>query len=288
MKYHVPNRLCWFVLLFAGLLPSPDALGQAPGDKPPPYPGGPTAYDQVSVPAPFTRLIGVWEGPFRAYDLSINAFRPYTDRLVFFADACFKVTSASGTGDILLVGTLSDAYPEFRTPTGTVLPAKSENGFLIYGLKAGDPNQVFIRTVRGGSTTTDYVPEYALEAARVFVYRAVVPAEGGQPQLTFHIFGAQDPMADDDSRYFAITLTVGPDDSPFWQGIIVGGQQHHQPPPPGGPGSSAAVLTPRAPGKSSPRSTAGAMDVHKAMDVLRKHDKGRRALGSLMTTISPG
>ncbi len=230
------------VVIFACLFLSPDSLSRAWSDGTPPYPGGPTAYERVGVPERFKHLIGVWEGPFRAYDLSSKAFRPYQDRLTFSEDACFKVTGGMGAGDILLVGTLSDQYPEFRTPAGDLLPPKSEAGYLVYGLKGGDSSQVFVRTVEGGSTAIDYAPEYALEAAEAFVYRAVVPAEGGQPQMTFRLFGAQDPLADDDSRYFTITLTVGPDNHPFWQGIIVGGRQCHK--PPGAAGSTAAPTPP--------------------------------------------
>lgn len=257
------------------------AQGRGADDGPPPYPGGPTSYQKVAVPDRFAHLMGVWEGPFRGYDLQAQAFRPYRDRLTFTADACIKVTAGDGTGDILLVGTMNDTYPEFQPPGGATLPAKSETGYLVYGLKGGDPNQVFVRTIEGGGTPLDYAPEYSLVAAQAFVYKAVIPGAGGQPQVTLRILDQQDSLASDDSRYFTLALTVGPDANPERQEIIAGGRQHHTP-----PGGTPLSATPRAPGKatSAPASTG----VRGAMEALQKNDAARRGARALISTIPPG
>jgi hypothetical protein len=254
-----------------------------PGETVAPYPGGPSEFELASVPDRFQRLLGMWEGPYRGYDLQVKTYRPYWYRILFMADACYRVTAGPGSGDILLVGTKAEEYPELSAASGGVLSSKSETGFLIYGLRGGDPYQIFLRTIGSGSYAIDYALEYQCEDLHAYAYVAGLPATSQHPQMTFRIFNVQDPTVDDDTRSVAVGLTVGPRDHPFWHGPIAGGKQYHS-----STASSRVQPTPAPETSMELRSvptSAGTMDIHSAVAAVHRREDARRALRSVLSTI---
>lgn len=206
-------------------------LADARGDSPL-YPGGPTQFEVVAVPKALEHLIGAWEGPFRSHDPQVDEFRPFWSELEYRRDMCVRITGADQDGgDIILVGPKTYTYPVFRPSSGHELPQKIEKGFLIYGMKGGDPEKLFLRTVELDAKTVQYELVYKHEPTGTTVFRNSIPAADGQPPSAVDIVGWNSPTTDDPGTHLlGVSLTIGPMDNPAWQGIVSGGKQYHRPP----------------------------------------------------------
>ena len=205
---------------------------QAPAATPPtaPAPSAPTAGVDCSavygaaascaeVPCGpiYGVFLGTWSGQFWAYERKKSTqtdtvYRPYRNNVAYTQSDCLKNT---GNGDVFVVGHQTDDYPAFQG-----LPAKTDKGLLITGRKAdGTP---FLRTV-GAEGRYDYALVYRNPAAKFAVWQLSIPAAGGNPPMTFTTIDGRDFGAAGETRDVTVTLTVGPADAPYWEGVIAHG-----------------------------------------------------------------
>jgi hypothetical protein len=174
----------------------------------------------VVVPcgALYGSFLGTWSGEFHAYDRQKSipgkdVYRPYRNSVAYTEADCLKDPQ---TGDTFIEGHQTDDYPAFQD-----LPAKVAHGLLISGRHTdGTP---FLRAV-GEHDHYDYVLVYRNTAAKLAVWRLSVPASGGNPAMTFTTIDGRDFGATaGETRDVTVTLTVGPTDTPYWEGVIAYG-----------------------------------------------------------------
>jgi hypothetical protein len=181
----------------------------------------------VSVPcdAKFQTFLGTWKGPFHAYvrDLSKDGkpvFRPYENTTVYAAADCLKNPDS---GETLIVGHMSDTYPEFSG-----LPAHSDHSLLITG--ASSDGSPFLRIVDEKKRISGYKQEYFNRAAGLAVWTLLVPAHDSAPEMLYSTIDGRDMTADGmDRRNVTITLRVGPKDQAYFEGIVGYGFHVRQP-----------------------------------------------------------
>lgn len=187
------------------------------------YGGKPATCVRVACDAKYRRFIGTWRGQFHAYVRKQSrpghaVFRPYEESVAYAADECLRNTA---NGDVFIVGRESDAYPAFGK-----LPAKVEKNLLITGRHAdGAP---FLRTVRSDGAY-DYRLVFRDEAATLSIWRLRLPAANGQPPMTFTAVDGRDWNASSTHRRdVTVTMQVGPDETPYWRGVIAYGWHARQ------------------------------------------------------------
>lgn len=187
------------------------------------YGGKPNQCVRVPCSGSFQPFIGTWAGPFWSYMQKESApgkpvFRPYRNVIVYTGDSCLK---NSGTGETFIVGRETDDYPAFRN-----LPAKTEHSLLITGTKAG--GELFLRTV-SSEGAYDYSLVYKNSAANLAVWKLRVPGANGNPEMNFTIIDGRDfTAAESQARFVEVTLAVGPEASPFWEGPVSYGRHSKQ------------------------------------------------------------
>ena len=95
-----------FVVIFLGL----PAVFAAEVDCSETY-GKPSKCVQVACSEKYKSFIGTWEGPFQAFDQSINGFRPNANRISYSENDCLKNIE---TSDEFIIGRKID-IPDFDT-----------------------------------------------------------------------------------------------------------------------------------------------------------------------------
>jgi hypothetical protein len=121
--------------------------------------------------------------------------------------------------------------PSFGRPPARSCRRKSRKEFLIYGMKGGDSEKLFLRTVELDAKTVQYELVYKHEPTGTTVFRNSIPAAAEQPPSAVDIVGWNSPTTDDSGTHLlGVSLTIGPMDNPAWQGIVSGGKQYHSPP----------------------------------------------------------
>ena len=110
-----------------------------------------------------------------------------------------------------------DTYPAFQN-----LPAKEERGLLVTGRKTdGSP---FLRTIDSENGLSDYKLEYQNKAVDLSIWSLTVPATQNSPEMKFTTIDGQDFLEETiQKRNVTVTMTVGPSNAPFWEGVIVRG-----------------------------------------------------------------
>jgi hypothetical protein len=172
---------------------------------------------RIPCSALYRSFLGTWSGEFRAYVRSQstdkeNVYRPYHEVVSYAPSDCLWNLK---THDSFIVGHQTETYPAFNG-----LPAKVERNLLITGRQAnGTP---FLRVTAGGHTY-DYELRYKNSAAQLTVWELALPANRGQPQMTFTTVDGRDFAAPADTRSVTVTLTVGPPAAPYWRGVIAYG-----------------------------------------------------------------
>ena len=172
---------------------------------------------QVPCGPIYSTFLGTWSGQFWGYERkkstpASTVYRPYRNTITYAESDCLK---NSGNGEVFIVGHQSDDYTAFQD-----LPAKTEKGLLITGRKAdGTP---FLRTI-GGEGRYDYALVYRNPAAKFAVWKLSVPAAGNNPAMTFTTIDGRDFGATGETRDVTVTLTVGPAETPYWEGVIAYG-----------------------------------------------------------------
>lgn len=180
--------------------------------------GQASSCEKIPCGAVYGEFIGTWSGQFYAYEREKSkgdkpVYRPYRNTISYSQDDCLKNAT---TGESFIVGHQTDEYPVFED-----LPAKTTSGLLITGKKADGTS--FLRTVgKDGSHDFDLV--YKNTAAKLVVWKLDVPAVGGKPPTRITTIDGRDfSAAAGDTRAVVVTMTVGPPDSPYWEGVIAHG-----------------------------------------------------------------
>lgn len=163
----------------------------------------------------YKSFVGTWNGPFQAYDKEIQKMRPY-DNVIIYDSICYRNIE---NNDIFIVGKRTDTYPVFENQ-----PKKLINGLIITGMKGGDKDKPFLRTIDTENGVINYQKIFTETIVEMSIWRYVYPAEGNQPQMTFTITDFRDLLSSSiNKRFVFISMIVGPDNTPYWKGIITKG-----------------------------------------------------------------
>ncbi|MGH8182911.1 MAG: hypothetical protein ACREPH_04540 [Rhodanobacteraceae bacterium] len=187
------------------------------------YGGKPETCVRVACSAKYQAFIGTWRGRFHAYVRKQSTpghavFRPYAESVAYSVGDCLHNRA---NGDVSIVGHETNHYPKFGK-----LPAKVERDLLITGRRAdGAP---FLRTVRSDGAY-DYTLVFQDEAASLSIWRLQLPAAKEQLPMAFTTIDGRDfSTPSKDRRNVTITMQVGPDKTPYWQGVIAYGSHARQ------------------------------------------------------------
>jgi hypothetical protein len=197
----------------AGNAPKPNAAVDCSADY-----GQPSTCEKIACGEIYSEFVGTWSGQFYAYEREKSkggkpVYRPYRNTISYSQDECLK---NSTTGDSFIVGHQTDEYPAFED-----LPAKTTTGLLITGKKADGTS--FLRTV-GKDGARDFQLVYRNSAAKLVVWKLDMPSAGGNPQMSITTIDGRDyTAAPGDARAVTVTMTVGPPDAPYWEGVVAHG-----------------------------------------------------------------
>jgi hypothetical protein len=189
------------------------------------YNGKPSQCIRVACDARYQSFLGVWKGPFHAYvkELSKNGnavFRPYDNRTEYVASECLKNTDA---GETFIIGRMTDTYPEFSGLAG-----HTEHSLLITG--AAPDGSPFLRIVDGTKHISTYKLEYLNKPASLAIWTLPIPAHDSVPEMLYSTIDGTDFNADGSKRRnVTITLRVGPQAQPYFDGVIGYGFHVRQP-----------------------------------------------------------
>ena len=181
------------------------------------YGGAAATCERVPCNRLYRSFLGTWTGQFWAYVRSRSTttqsvYRPYREAMTYAATDCLKNLK---TGDTFIIGHQTMHYPAFDG-----LSSKTAKDLIITGQAAdGTP---FLR-VTMGRQMYDYALVYKNTAAKFAVWKLHVPASKGQPQMTYTTIDGRDFASRKRKRTVVVTLSVGPDDAPYWQGVIAYG-----------------------------------------------------------------
>lgn len=188
--------------------------------------GQPASCVKVSCPQIYSDFIGTWSGQFYAYERKKSeggksVYRPYRNTTVYSPEDCL---SNPMLGDTFIVGHQTDDYPAFED-----LPGKVAAGLLITG--RGVDGTPFLRTV-GKDGSHDFAQVYRNTAAKLVIWRLSMPAKDGNPPMTFTTIDARDySVSAGATRDVTVTMSVGPADAPYWEGVIAHGSHSKAPSP---------------------------------------------------------
>lgn len=172
----------------------------------------------VPCDAKYSSFIGTWSGPFSSYvkELStekVAVSRPFQNEVTYSENDCLKNIE---NDDSFIIGRRIDVYPSFAN-----LPTKTVKGLLITGKKAnGLP---FLRTAEGNAIN-DYTLVYQNKPANMSIWSLKVPAQENSPEMRFTTIDGQDfTETSAHRRNVTVTMSVGPNDRPYWEGVIASG-----------------------------------------------------------------
>lgn len=166
-------------------------------------------------------FIGKWSGPFQSYSKELSTqektvFRPYQNEVTYSESDCLKNVA---NGDTFIVGRKTDIYPAFQG-----LPLKESKGMLITGRKFdGSP---FLKTFDDENGFNEYDLVYQNNAANLSIWQLTIRAspEGKSPEMRFTTIDGQDFLEENfHKRNVTVTMSLGPKQSPYWEGLIVKG-----------------------------------------------------------------
>lgn len=210
-------RTLIFITMFSPLM----ARGTETVDCSEAYGGARTTCERTTCDEKYKTFIGTWSGPFESYERQLSTetqsvFRPFTNVVTYSEKDCLRNLA---NGDVFIVGRRVDTYSAFRN-----LPAKEERGLLITGLKSdGSP---FLRTIDSQNGPVAYTLEYQNKTASLSIWSLTVPPGQSSPEMKFTTIDGQDLIDERvHKRNVTVTMTVGPSNSPIWEGVIVKG--HH-------------------------------------------------------------
>lgn len=189
------------------------------------YGGKATQCVRVPCDAKYQTFLGTWKGPFHAYVRELSkdgktVFRPYENTTVYAAADCLKNPDA---GETLIIGHMSDTYPEFSG-----LPGHTDHSLLITGTSSdGSP---FLRIVDEKKRLSTYQMEYQNKAAGLAIWTLLIPAHESSPDMMYSTIDGRDMTAEGlDRRNVTITLRVGPKTQTYFEGVVGYGFHVRQP-----------------------------------------------------------
>jgi hypothetical protein len=189
------------------------------------YGGKPAQCIRVACDAKFQTFLGTWKGPFHAYVKELSkdgkpVFRPYENTTVYAAADCLKNPDA---GETIIVGHMTDVYPEFASLAG-----HTEHSLLVSGtLSDGSP---FLRVVDEKKRLSTYEMVYQNKAALLAVWTLLIPGHDSSPEMLYSTIDGRDLTAEGmDRRNVTITLRVGPKDQAYFDGVVGYGFHVRQP-----------------------------------------------------------
>ncbi|MGH8282339.1 MAG: hypothetical protein ACRESE_00635 [Gammaproteobacteria bacterium] len=182
------------------------------------YGGQPASCEHIPCNKKYLSFIGTWQGEFQAYVRSMSTpdkavYRPYHNTVRYSKSGCLE---NPGAGETFIVGHMTNRYPAFAG-----LPARVDKSLLILGRGAYD--KPFMRTVDKNGINT-FALVYQNTPASLSIWNLMLPAAHGNPPMSFTTIDGRDfgtPNAN--RRDVTVTLTVGPVDAPYWQGVIAYG-----------------------------------------------------------------
>ena len=163
----------------------------------------------------YNSFVGVWEGPFQGYDKETKKMRPYNN-VIIYDSICYRNIE---NNDIFIVGKRTDTYPAFENQ-----PQKTVCGIIITGMKGGDKNKPFLKTIDNENGVIVYQKIFTETITEMSIWRYVYPACENQPQMTFTITDFRELASSlVNKRFVYISMIVGADEKPYWKGIITKG-----------------------------------------------------------------
>lgn len=176
--------------------------------------------EQIACTDRYKTFIGIWEGPFESYDRSIKGFRPYRNQVTYSERDCLQNLE---TGEIFIIGRKTDTYPAFKG-----LPSKVQKGLLITGrIKAEEgmtSGKPFLRTIDAENGLVNYELAFMNIPAEMSIWKTTVPPSNDSPQMVFQTIDSRDMTAARlHKRLVTVTLQVGSEQNPQWQGVIARG-----------------------------------------------------------------
>ncbi len=187
------------------------------------YGGHPASCKHVPCRKKYLSFIGTWQGEFHAYVRSKSTpdkavYRPYHNTVNYSASDCLEDVK---TGETFIVGHQTNRYPAFEG-----LSSKTDKSLLIIG--RGSDSKPFLRTVDNNGVNT-FTLIYQNVAASLSIWNLALPAAHGNPPMSFTTIDGQDLGTPNmHRRDVTVTLTVGPVDAPYWQGVIAYGSHAKQ------------------------------------------------------------
>lgn len=168
----------------------------------------------VTCPEIYADFKGVWSGEFQSYDRTINAFRPFQNKVIY-EGTCYKDVK---TGDLFIVGIKIDVYPEFQG-----LPSKVDTSLMITGL-SGDNSTPFLRTIDKENGLTNYTKVFEDRSSQMSIWEYSMDKKENQPEMKFRIIDFRNlSNLTQNERCVYISLKVGPQEQPYWEGLVVKG-----------------------------------------------------------------
>jgi hypothetical protein len=177
--------------------------------------------EQVTCSDKYKTFIGKWTGPFQSYSQELSTqekpvFRPYQNEVTYSENDCLKNIA---NGDTFIIGRKTDTYTAFQG-----LPVKESKGMLITGRKVdGSP---FLKTFDSENGFNEYDLVYQNNVANLSIWQLNISAsvDGKSPEMRFTTIDSQDFLeARVHKRNVTVTMSMGPKQSPFWEGVVVKG-----------------------------------------------------------------
>lgn len=180
--------------------------------------GSQATCEVVTCDERYRGFIGSWKGPFLSYSRGLSedeniVFRPFNNTVTYSESDCLKNIE---NNDVFIIGRRVDVYPEFRG-----LPELIKSGLMITGRKAD--NTPFLRTI-----DDDGINNYQLvlknTPADLSIWKLTIPATDSDPGMRFTTIDGRDWTNDGHhKRNVTVTMSIGPEESPFWEHVIVKG-----------------------------------------------------------------
>lgn len=169
----------------------------------------------VECPKAYQGFKGVWAGDFQSYDQKTKAFRPFRNR-VTYDGRCYANLK---TGEIFVVGQRIDTYPEFKG-----LPSKIDTSMLITGTTAGKDSKPFLRTIDKENGLIEYQKVFEDKPSEMSIWEYQIDQKENQPAMKFRLIDFRNLLNEGrNERLVSISLRIGNQDNPYWEGIVVKG-----------------------------------------------------------------
>jgi hypothetical protein len=169
----------------------------------------------VECPDIYKSFKGTWTGTFQSYDQKIKAFRPFKNKVIYDG-RCYKNIK---NGEIFVVGIKIDIYPEYMG-----LPSKTDTSMLITGMTGESDPKPFLRTIDKEDGLIEYQKVFEDKSSEMSIWEYDVEKKDNQPEMRFRIIDFRNLSNETKvERFVSISMRIGTQDNPYWEGLIVKG-----------------------------------------------------------------